>query len=76
MNTKTFLSVVLILISFLSLGALPPALGQSNPGHINLGSGAVGAPYTPNFGNYSHIGIVVGHRHPILGESRVFGPLL
>lgn len=61
MKTKTLLLVVPMLIGIVSLGSLPPALAQSNPRYINLGSGAVGALYTPNSGTYSHVGIVVGH---------------
>ena len=61
MRTKQFLSIVLILVGIFSLVLLPPASAQSNPRYINLGSGAVGALYTPNSGNYSHIGIVAGH---------------
>jgi hypothetical protein len=82
MRTRLFLSVVLMLLAIFSLASPPSASAQSNPRYINLGSGAVGALYTPNSGNYSHIGIVVGH--PTLqlagmrygmGQSRIFGPL-
>jgi hypothetical protein len=61
MRTRLFLSVVLMLLAIFSLASPPSASAQSNPRYINLGSGAVGALYTPNSGNYSHIGIVVGH---------------
>jgi hypothetical protein len=61
MRARLFLSVVLMLVGTFSLHSLPAASAQSNPRYINLGSGAVGALYTPNSGNYSHIGIVVGH---------------
>jgi pimeloyl-ACP methyl ester carboxylesterase len=61
MRTKLLLSFVLILVGIFSLASLRPALAQSNPRYINLGSGAVGALYTPNSGSYSHIGLVVGH---------------
>jgi hypothetical protein len=61
MRTKLFLAVVPMLIGIFAAGSPPLVFAQSNPRYINLGSGAVGALYTPNSGNYSHVGIVVGH---------------
>ena len=52
-------SVVTLSVLF---GDFPTAsFAQSDPRYINLGSGAVGALYTPDSGTHSHIGIVVGH---------------
>jgi pimeloyl-ACP methyl ester carboxylesterase len=61
MKITTFsLSVLVLAVSF-SLPPLRSAVAQSNPRYVNLGSGAVGALYTPDSGTHSHVGIVVGH---------------
>jgi pimeloyl-ACP methyl ester carboxylesterase len=59
-RTKFSLSLLVLAIG-LSLMQRTVAFGQSNPRYINLGSGAVGALYTPDSGTHSHVGIVVGH---------------
>jgi hypothetical protein len=61
MKTRTHWLRLLVVIGciFLSLSQL--TFAQSNPRYVNLGSGAVGALYTPDSGTYSRIGLVVGH---------------
>ena len=60
MKTTAQLLAVLTIVIVSLLAPYHWAFAQ-NPRYINLGSNAVGALYTPDSGNYSNIGIIVGH---------------
>jgi hypothetical protein len=61
MKVRKLSLLVLLILGVIIAAGDATSFAQSNPRYINLGSGAVGALYTPDSGSYSHVGIVVGH---------------
>jgi hypothetical protein len=55
------LSLSVLMLSLVLVAVSSGSFAQSNTEYVNLGSGAIGALYTPDSGTYSHIGVIAGH---------------